>query len=130
MIRRHSYPAQSHVYPSSGKGQVILADSMVSKVEKTDSVFVYATDPQGSRMPIAIMKTKASSFPMSFELSDDLAMSPDRKLSQFSEVLIHVRISKSGQAMPEPNDLGLTTGPILLGAKNLQLRVDGLYKSK
>jgi cytochrome c-type biogenesis protein CcmH len=115
---------------ASIKGQVVLSDALANKVEKTDSVFVYATDPQGSRMPIAILKTKATSFPLSFELNDDLAMSPERKLSQFSEVLLHVRISKTGQAIPEPSDLGLTTGPILLGAKNLQLRVEGSYKSK
>lgn len=115
---------------ASIKGQVVLSDALANKVEKTDSVFVYATDPQGSRMPIAILKTKATSFPLSFELNDDLAMSPERKLSQFSEVVLHVRISKTGQAIPEPSDLGLTTGPIVLGAKNLQLRVEGLYKSK
>ena len=121
---------ETGVAKASIKGQVVLSDALAAKVDKNDSVFVYATDPQGARMPIAILKTKATSFPMNFELSDDLAMSPDRKLSQFSEVLIHVRISKTGQAIPDPSDLGLTTGPILLGAKNLQLRVEGLYKSK
>jgi len=112
------------------KGQVVLSEALASKVEKTDSVLVYATDPQGSRMPIAILKTKATAFPMSFELNDDLAMSADRKLSQFSQVLIHVRISKTGQAIPDPLDLGLTTGPITLGAQNLQLKIEGLYKAK
>jgi len=81
-------------------------------------------------MPIAILKTKTTAFPMSFELNDDLAMSADRKLSQFSQVLIHVRISKTGQAIPDPLDLGLTTGPITLGAQNLQLKIEGLYKAK
>ena len=112
------------------KGQVVLAQDLVSKVDKADSVFVYATEPQGSRMPIAILKTKASALPLSFELNDELAMAPDRKLSQFNQVLIHVRISKSGQAMPQPEDLGLTTGPVSVGAQNMQLKIEGLYKSK
>ena len=115
---------------ASIKGQVVLDQSLMAKVEKTDSVFVYATDPQGSRMPIAILKTKADALPLSFELTDEMAMSPDKKLSQFNQVLVHVRISKSGQAMPQPEDLGLTTGPISLGAKNLQLKIEGLYKAK
>lgn len=112
------------------KGQVVLAQDLVSKVDKADSVFVYATEPQGSRMPIAILKTKANALPLSFELNDELAMAPDRKLSQFNQVLIHVRISKSGQAMPQPEDLGLTTGPVSVGAQNMQLKIEGLYKSK
>lgn len=120
-------PAQAK---ASLKGQVVLSEAVASKVEKSDTVFVYATDPQGPRMPIAILKTKATSFPLSFELNDDLAMSAERKLSQFPVVLLHVRISKTGQAIPDPSDWGLTTGPITLGAKNLQLRVEGLYKSK
>jgi cytochrome c-type biogenesis protein CcmH len=115
---------------ASIKGQVVLDQSLMAKVEKADSVFVYATDPQGSRMPIAILKTKADALPLSFELTDEMAMSPDKKLSQFNQVLVHVRISKSGQAMPQPEDLGLTTGPISLGAKNLQLKIEGLYKAK
>jgi cytochrome c-type biogenesis protein CcmH len=115
---------------ASIKGQVVLAKDLASKVDKADSVFVYATEPQGSRMPIAILKTKVSAFPLSFELNDELAMAPERKLSQFNQVLIHVRISKTGQAMPQPEDLGLTTGPISLGAQNLQLKVEGLYISK
>ncbi len=115
---------------ASIKGQVVLDQALMAKVEKSDSVFVYATDPQGSRMPIAILKTKAEALPLNFELTDEMAMSPDKKLSQFNQVLVHVRISKSGQAMPQPDDLGLTTGPISLGAKNLQLKIEGLYKAK
>jgi cytochrome c-type biogenesis protein CcmH len=103
------------VAKASIKGQVVLSDALAAKVDKNDSVFVYATDPQGARMPIAIMKTKATSFPMNFELSDDLAMSPDRKLSQFSEVLIHVRISKTGQAVPDPSGSGTHHRPNIVG---------------
>jgi cytochrome c-type biogenesis protein CcmH len=122
--------AASNNANASIKGQVVLAESIVGQVNKGDSVFVYATDPQGSRMPIAILKTTASALPLSFELNDELAMSPERKLSQFKQVLVHVRISKSGQAMPQAEDWGLTTGPVAVGAKNMQLKIEGLYKPK
>ena len=134
-IKQPSPPAKEKVVASNNanasiKGQVALAESLVGQVDKGDSVFVYATDPQGSRMPIAILKTTASALPLSFELNDELAMSPQRKLSQFKQVLVHVRISKSGQAMPQAEDWGLTTGSVAVGAKNLQLKIEGLYKAK
>ncbi len=134
-IKQPSAPAKEKVVASNNanasiKGQVALAESLVGQVDKGDSVFVYATDPQGSRMPIAILKTTASALPLSFELNDELAMSPERKLSQFKQVLVHVRISKSGQAMPQAEDWGLTTGSVAVGAKNLQLKIEGLYKAK
>lgn len=134
-IQQPSAPAKEKVVASNNanasiKGQVVLAESILGQVNKGDSVFVYATDPQGSRMPIAILKTTASALPLSFELNDELAMSPERKLSQFKQVLVHVRISKSGQAMPQAEDWGLTTGPVAVGAKNMQLKIEGLYKPK
>jgi cytochrome c-type biogenesis protein CcmH len=53
-------------------------------------------------------------------------MSPELKLSNFPRVLVGARISKSGNAMPQPGDLFATpsdasTGP---GGAELKLVID------
>ena len=38
-------------------------------------------------------------------LDDSMAMAPDLKLSDFAQVVVGVRISRSGNATPQPGDL-------------------------
>jgi cytochrome c-type biogenesis protein CcmH len=110
------------------QGRVSLAQSILSKVSPSDTVFVYANDPAGSRMPLAIMKVQVKDLPMSFNLNDELAMSPAQRISQYPRVLIRARVSKSGQAMPQAGDFGVTLGPVDLGAKGVELKIEGPYQ--
>jgi DNA polymerase III sliding clamp (beta) subunit (PCNA family) len=45
------------------------------------------------------------------------------KLSSMTEVTVKVRISKSGQAMAQPGDLGVSLTPVKLGSSGLNLMV-------
>ena len=56
-------------------------------------------------MPLAILRKKVSELPLSVSLSDADAMTPAMKLSNFKEVRLLARISKSGNAMPQAGDL-------------------------
>jgi len=109
-------------------GRVSLTPALLAQVSPTDTVFIYATQTEGPRMPVAIIKTQVSALPMAFELNDSSAMSPERRISLFSTLNVHARISKSGQAMAQPTDLGVTVSPVKLGAKGLELQIQGLYK--
>ena len=104
-------------------GQVNLSASLKSKASPNDVVFIYATPANGDRMPLAIFKTTVSQLPLNFTLDDSTAMTPDRKLSAAGDVMVKVRVSKSGNAMPQSGDLSGSLGPVKVGAKGLKLEI-------
>ena len=104
-------------------GQVSLSASLKSKASPNDVVFIYATPANGDRMPLAIFKTTVSQLPFNFTLDDSTAMAPDRKLSAAGEVMVKVRVTKSGNAMPQSGDLSGSLGPVKVGAKGLKLEI-------
>jgi len=108
---------------SSISGRVSLVNELKAVVAPTDTVFIYATPVTGSRMPVAIVRTTADKLPLDFVLDDSSAMNPAAKLSSMDEVTVRVRISKSGQAAAQPQDLGVSLSPVKLGSKGLNLMV-------
>ena len=119
-------PAKATPAATSGlnvTGQVNLSASLKSKASPNDVVFIYATPANGDRMPLAIFKTTVSQLPLNFTLDDSTAMTPDRKLSEAGEVMVKVRVSKSGNAMPQSGDLSGSLGPVKVGAKGLKLEI-------
>jgi cytochrome c-type biogenesis protein CcmH len=104
-------------------GRVSVAPDLASKVAPTDTVFIYATPVAGSRMPLAIVKITANQLPYDFALDDTTAMNPSAKLSGMDEVTVRARISKSGNAMQQPNDLGVSVTPVKPGSVGLNLMV-------
>ena len=119
-------PAKAAPAAASGlnvTGQVNLSASLKSKASPNDVVFIYATPANGDRMPLAIFKTTVSQLPFNFTLDDSTAMAPDRKLSAAGEVMVKVRVTKSGNAMPQSGDLSGSLGPVKVGAKGLKLEI-------
>ena len=119
-------PAKAAPAAASGlnvTGQVSLSASLKSKASPNDVVFIYATPANGDRMPLAIFKTTVSQLPFNFTLDDSTAMAPDRKLSAAGEVMVKVRVTKSGNAMPQSGDLSGSLGPVKVGAKGLKLEI-------
>ena len=114
---------------SSISGRVTLVKELQGLVAKTDTVFVYATPVAGSRMPVAIVRTTADKLPFDFVLDDSTAMNPSAKLSGMDEVTVRVRISKSGQAMAQAGDYGVSLTPVKLGSKGLNLMVRDTLQS-
>jgi len=108
---------------SSISGRVSLVKELQGLVAASDTVFVYATPVSGSRMPVAILRTTANKLPLDFVLDDSLAMNPSVKLSDMPEVTVRVRISKSGQAIPQAGDYGVSLSPVKPGSKGLNLMV-------
>jgi cytochrome c-type biogenesis protein CcmH len=70
----------------------------------TDTVFVYAQALSGPQMPLAIVRKQVSDLPLTVQLTDAMAMMPTMKLSNFEQVKLLARISKSGNAMKQPGD--------------------------
>lgn len=115
--------AQASVNTKGISGKIEISADLKSKVKSGDIVMVIARKP-GERMPVAVLKTSVSEFPMNFSLTDALAMNPSAPLSQLSEASIEVRISKTGMAKPEVGDLISAVQIVKVGANNIRLVID------
>jgi cytochrome c-type biogenesis protein CcmH len=104
-------------------GKVTLAPALAAKAAPDDTVFIYARAAEGSRMPLAILKKKVSDLPVSFTLDDSMAMSPAATLSGAKAVIVGARVSKSGQAMPQPGDLQGQSAVVAPGVSGLQISI-------
>ena len=104
-------------------GKIEIVAGLKSKVNPGDIVLVIAR-PLGERMPVAVLKVPATEFPMSFALTDALAMNPSAPISKLSEVSIEVRISKTGMARAETGDLISAVQTVKVGSNQVKLLVD------
>ncbi|WP_425260746.1 c-type cytochrome biogenesis protein CcmI [Rubrivivax sp. RP6-9] len=107
------------------RGTVTLAAALRAKAAPEDTVFVFARPAEGPRMPLAIVRKQVKDLPFEFVLDDTTAMSPASRLSTQTRVVVSARISKSGDAMPQPGDLSGQSAPLALDPKgNTGLRVE------
>lgn len=112
---------------SAGKisGELKLAASLQGRVKPSDSVFIFAQAPSGPRMPLAVFRTTAADLPLRFTLDDTMSMMPQMRLSNFAEVVVTARVSKSGSAAAQSGDLqGRIDNVSTDGSKDLQLIID------
>jgi len=92
--------------------KVALDAKLKAKLAPDDVLFVYAKAASGPPMPLAIQRLKASQLPITVVLTDSMGMLPSMKLSQFPQVVIGARISKSGNAIAQSGDLQTVSKPI------------------
>lgn len=119
-----SAPAADALPEARVAGTVKLAPTLAANAAPTDTVFIFARPAQGSKMPLAILKRQVKDLPATFALDDSMAMSPSLALSNFSEVVVGARISRSGNAMPQSGDLEGLSPPIKIGATGLTVVID------
>ena len=98
--------------------QVSLAPELQKSVSPGDTVFVYAQALTGPKMPLAIVRKQVSDLPLTVSLDDTMAMMPNMKLSNFAEVKLLARVSKSGNAMSQPGDMIGSIDQVALADKN------------
>jgi cytochrome c-type biogenesis protein CcmH len=124
-------PAPAPAAAVSGQhisGTVSLSKAVQGKVSPEDTVFIFAKAAQGPKMPLAILRKQVKDLPYTYSLSDDMAMSPQMKLSGFSDVIVGARVSKSGQAMAQPGDWQGQSAPVKLGAENVKVEIADAVK--
>ncbi len=105
-------------------GTISLDPSLTGRVSPDDTVYVFARAAEGPRMPLAIIKKQVKDLPLAFSLNDSMAMNPNMKLSNYSEVIVGARISKTGNAMPQSGDLKGSSSVIKLGSRDLKIIID------
>jgi cytochrome c-type biogenesis protein CcmH len=113
---------------ASVSGSVTLSAALAKQAQPEDTVFVFARAAEGSRMPLAIMRKQVKDLPLSFSLNDSMAMSPASALSTASKVIVGARISKSGNAMPQPGDLAGQSAAVSVGASGLKIEIKETIK--
>ena len=109
--------------------QVSLAPELQKSASPSDIVFIYAQALSGPKMPLAIVRKQVSDLPLTVSLNDTMAMMPTMKLSNFPNVKLLARISKSGNAMSQPGDLiGVIDQVALSDKANHKIIINGQVK--
>jgi len=119
-----SAPAAAASGAKSVTGSVSLAPALASKLSGGETLFIFARSEGGPRVPLAVIRATAQQLPMQFALDDTQAMSPNMKLSGAEQVRIEARVSKSGNAAPQPGDLVGTSAVVKPGARDVNIVVD------
>lgn len=97
--------AMAAVQPAAIQITVDIDDAIKAKVPETADVFVLAKAKDGPPMPLAVQRLSVTQWPITLVLDDSMAMMPALRLSQFENVKIIARISKSGVGNAKPGDL-------------------------
>ncbi|QAZ38332.1 c-type cytochrome biogenesis protein CcmI [Methylibium sp. Pch-M] len=111
--------------PARVSGTVRLAPSLKDRVAPDDTLFVFAraAGEGAPRMPLAILRRQAKDLPLQFTLDDSLSMSPAARLSGATQVVVGARLSRSGDAMPQPGDLQGLSAAVAVGTTGLQIEI-------
>lgn len=91
---------------------VTLDPKLKDKVGTNDVLYVFAKAVGGPPMPLAIARLTAAQLPAKVTLTDGMGMLPTMKLSQFPQVIVGARISKSGNAIAQSGDLQTLSAPL------------------
>lgn len=109
---------------TSVQARITLAPALAARAAPGDTLFIFARSPQGGRAPLALQRRQVQDLPLDITLDDSMAMSPAMRLSTVSQVVVVARISKSGNAMPQPGDLQGLSPVVAVGARGLQLQIN------
>ena len=107
---------------------ISLAPALKSRLERGDTLFVYARAPSGSPMPLAVAKLDASQLPASVTLNDAMAMASGRTLSSVPRVFVGARITHHGQPLARPGDLEGNAGVVKVNrAQPVSITIDKVH---
>ena len=84
---------------------VALAPEVADQAGPGDTVFIFARPGDGSRMPLAAVRKQVRDLPARVTLDERSGMGGERKLSDFEQVEVIARVSKSGGVSANSGDL-------------------------
>lgn len=111
----HEKSSSQPIGPSIS-GSVRLSDRAMKTVQPQDQIFVFARAPNEPGPPAAVLRRSVGELPLEFRLSDADAMVDSVKLSNFEQVVVTARISRSGAATETLQDLEARTSPVIVGS--------------
>ncbi len=108
---------------------VDITPELKAKIAETDVLYIYIKAKDGPPMPLAIHRASASELPVTVTLTDANAMMEQMKLSNFDDVIVGARISKTGIANATPGDYQSATINVKLPTdQTLQLLINDVLK--
>jgi cytochrome c-type biogenesis protein CcmH len=108
-------PAPESAGGKSIRVDVRLAAELKDRMAPDDTLFVFARALNGPPMPLAVKRMRAQDLPASVSLDDSMAMMPQMRMSNFDQIVVGARVSKSGNAVPQGGDLEGEVSPIVPG---------------
>ncbi|ALE52757.1 hypothetical protein SP60_05785 [Candidatus Thioglobus autotrophicus] len=84
---------------------VVISDEILASRSAEDFLMIYVKAAKGRPMPIAIQKLPIKAFTGQVVLSDMNSVMSEKLLSQHDQALVVVRLSTTGSAMKQPDDL-------------------------
>lgn len=126
-------PAEKQSAVSAGgteriTGTVTLSEAIKAQASPDDTLFVLVRAAEGPKMPLAIIRKQVRDLPLKFALDDSMAMSPQMKMSNFDQMVVLARISKSGNAMPQAGDMQGMSATLKPGTQGVKLSIDTVVK--
>ncbi len=106
---------------SALQGSISLDPRLRDKVSPGDAVFVLARPVEGSKMPLAVLRTTVEKLPFSFTLDDSMAMAAGATISSHARVVVVARVSRSGNAAPQKGDIEGISAPVAPGASAIKV---------
>ncbi len=106
----------------SMRGVVSLSPQMSASAKSGDTVFIFVRAADGPRMPLAVARVTVDELPYDFYLDDSMAMVPDKKISDFQQLVVGARVSGTGTAGRTSGDLegfSAQVGPVSSGIQVL-----------
>ena len=121
--------AQAQQAPATAlRGTVRISPKLKEQASPDDIVFIFARAAEGPPMPLAVLRKRVRDLPASFALDDSMAMTPQMKLSSFSRVVVGARVSKTGNATPQPGDLQGLSAPVPNRAQGVSVVIDAVVR--
>jgi len=125
-IKSGASPGPQPATAASVRGTVSLSPALAGKVDSAATVFIFTRAAEGPRQPLAAVRRQVKELPAGFTLDDSQSMSAEMKLSNFREVVVGARISKSGSATPQSGDLQGISQKVKVGATDVVVVIDSV----
>lgn len=107
------------------EGTVDLDPALRGRISDGMALFIYAKASNAPGPPLAVSKMAAGKWPARFVLDDSQSMLPDRRLSDFQQVTVEARLSRSGEAIAAMGDLQGTRNDVSTRASQpVSIKID------
>ncbi len=84
---------------------ISIAEELKTNAQANETVFVFVKARNGPPAPLAVKPLLVADLPARIMLSDENAMMQSLKMSLFEDVVVSVRIAKSGNPVAQPGDI-------------------------
>jgi cytochrome c-type biogenesis protein CcmH len=124
-----SPPVEQVASGESVSVSISIPELVLSNADEKAVLYVFAKPANGSPMPLAVRRFPVDRAEYSIKLSDEHAMSPQARLSQFEEVIVSAKVSLSGEV--DASGGGFESGQVktrLSDAKSVNLVVEKLIR--